>query len=95
MNGVRQLARLGARYGVAWPKLIPCGSRDLDERWSWSVEPSGPFIGLIVLKEVDGTCLTGRETGLVALAACNSDDAGQHWNVWGRNGWVVYQQLRP
>jgi hypothetical protein len=63
------------------------------QQWLWSTESSGPMIGLVKFKSPNyvNFCLT-EVNGSLQWADCDSNSAFQHWDVWGRNGWVVLQR---
>jgi hypothetical protein len=78
----------------AGPRLKRCSGNTQGTLWSWYAEPTGQYQGLIMLTSeyTQSTCLTALPSGLVTTTYCSSGRADQHWDVWGRNGWVVYQE---
>jgi hypothetical protein len=73
--------------------LVRCNSNDSRQRFLWSVQPTGPMAGMIMLSESSYPrvyCLTAIN-GYAAIDTCNVNNANQYWSVWGQNGWVVYQ----
>ncbi|GAB2991811.1 hypothetical protein GCM10027184_52250 [Saccharothrix stipae] len=73
--------------------LVSCNNSDSRQRWLWSVQPTGPMAGMIMLSESSYPrvyCLTNIH-GWAAIDTCDVDNNDQYWSVWGQNGWVVYQ----
>jgi hypothetical protein len=65
-----------------------------NQRWWWSVQPTGPLAGMIRLRATSypGVSCLADVFSYAVLETCNADAANQHWSVWGQNGWVVYQR---
>jgi hypothetical protein len=82
------------QYGGLTLSLAPCGN-GANQRWLWSVEPTGPLAGMIMLSTSEYPrvfCLsTDSQFFKAQLDYCNVTAANQHWDVWGQSGWVVYQ----
>jgi hypothetical protein len=76
------------------PSLMRCSGNTQGTLWSWYVEPTGQFQGLVQLtsRYTGSTCLTATPSGHVTTTYCSASRADQHWDVWGSNGWVVYQE---
>jgi hypothetical protein len=79
---------MGAFINYVGPSLRACNASLLGQQWWWYSEPQG----ILLQNSETGLCLTAETSPIVATRGCGSNVPGQHWDVWGRNGWVVYQQ---